>query len=130
MTVQGPEQFVVETPVSVCPFYMENRSGLVGSGGPGAGSAAGGAGAAAAGGGAGGGMRQPQPALGVAVGPFVFIYRNMRPYGKFTVPPVEVSKAEVRQERQAGRQKKGWSMREREREREGDVTKRNTKKDE
>ena len=25
MSVQGPEQTLLETPVSVCPFYMENK---------------------------------------------------------------------------------------------------------
>ena len=28
------------------------------------------------------------PSVAVAAGPFVFIYRNLRPYMKFTLPPV------------------------------------------
>ena len=76
MSVQGPEQTLLETPVSVCPFYMENK----GFGG---------------GAGMGGMAMRQQPALGVAAGPFVFIYRNMRPYGKFTVPQVEVASEEL-----------------------------------
>ena len=34
------------------------------------------------------------PALAVAVGPRVFIYRNLRPYFKFTLPPETVSEVE------------------------------------
>lgn len=34
------------------------------------------------------------PALAVAVGPNVFIYRNLRPYFKFTLPPETVSDVE------------------------------------
>ena len=34
------------------------------------------------------------PALAVAVGPNVFIYRNLRPYFKFTLPPETVSEVE------------------------------------
>lgn len=35
------------------------------------------------------------PALGVAAGPFVFIYRNLRPYYKFTLPLVVLDAREV-----------------------------------
>mmetsp|Transcript_36995 Transcript_36995/g.44743 ORF Transcript_36995/g.44743 Transcript_36995/m.44743 type:complete len:613 (+) Transcript_36995:397-2235(+) len=38
---------------------------------------------------------QPRlPALAVAAGPFVFIYRNLRPYYKFTLPPVDIDPKE------------------------------------
>jgi len=35
------------------------------------------------------------PALAVAAGPFVFIYRNLRPYYKFTIPPVDINPQEA-----------------------------------
>mmetsp|Transcript_17466 Transcript_17466/g.38031 ORF Transcript_17466/g.38031 Transcript_17466/m.38031 type:complete len:600 (-) Transcript_17466:231-2030(-) len=35
------------------------------------------------------------PALAVAAGPFVFIYRNLRPYYKFTLPPVDIDPQEA-----------------------------------
>ena len=34
------------------------------------------------------------PAVAVASGPYVFIYRNLRPYFKFTLPPLEIDKQE------------------------------------
>jgi Bardet-Biedl syndrome 1 protein len=34
------------------------------------------------------------PAVAVASGPYVFIYRNLRPYFKFTLPPLEINKQE------------------------------------
>lgn len=34
------------------------------------------------------------PSLAVASGPYVFIYRNLRPYFKFTLPEVEIDAAE------------------------------------
>ena len=34
------------------------------------------------------------PSLAVASGPHVFIYRNLRPYFKFTLPPEDVSEDE------------------------------------
>lgn len=34
------------------------------------------------------------PALAVAAGPFVFVYRNLRPYFKYTVPQVEIDPVE------------------------------------
>ena len=40
-------------------------------------------------------MSPRTPAIGVASGPFVFIYRNLRPYFKFTVPPVEIDPTEA-----------------------------------
>eukprot|EP00455_Lapot_gusevi_P029644 TRINITY_DN3175_c0_g1_i7.p1 TRINITY_DN3175_c0_g1~~TRINITY_DN3175_c0_g1_i7.p1 ORF type:complete len:595 (+),score=101.41 TRINITY_DN3175_c0_g1_i7:67-1851(+) len=35
------------------------------------------------------------PAVAVASGPFVFIYRNLRPYYKFTLPPLEIQSLEL-----------------------------------
>ena len=35
-----------------------------------------------------------KPAVAVASGPYVFIYRNLRPYFKFTLPPVDIDKQE------------------------------------
>jgi len=35
------------------------------------------------------------PAIAVASGPYVFIYRNMKPYFKFTVPPLEIDQLEL-----------------------------------
>jgi Bardet-Biedl syndrome 1 protein len=35
------------------------------------------------------------PAVAVASGPYVFIYRNLRPYFKFTLPPVEIDRQEL-----------------------------------
>ncbi|KAK3242964.1 Bardet-Biedl syndrome 1 protein [Cymbomonas tetramitiformis] len=35
------------------------------------------------------------PAFAVAAGPFVFIYRNLRPYYKFTLPTVEIEQKET-----------------------------------
>jgi len=35
------------------------------------------------------------PAIAVASGPFVFIYRNLKPYFKFTVPPLEIDQMEM-----------------------------------
>eukprot|EP00640_Fibrocapsa_japonica_P000784 CAMPEP_0113937780 /NCGR_PEP_ID=MMETSP1339-20121228/4326_1 /TAXON_ID=94617 /ORGANISM="Fibrocapsa japonica" /LENGTH=585 /DNA_ID=CAMNT_0000940679 /DNA_START=147 /DNA_END=1904 /DNA_ORIENTATION=- /assembly_acc=CAM_ASM_000762 len=34
------------------------------------------------------------PAVAVATGPYVFIYRNLRPYFKFTVPPLDIDPVE------------------------------------
>jgi Bardet-Biedl syndrome 1 protein len=31
------------------------------------------------------------PAIAVGSGPFIYIYRNLRPYYKFSLPPVELS---------------------------------------
>lgn len=36
-----------------------------------------------------------KPAVAVASGPYVFIYRNLRPYFKFTLPPVELTQQET-----------------------------------
>ncbi len=36
------------------------------------------------------------PAVAVASGPYVFIYRNLRPYFKFTLPPLEINAEESR----------------------------------
>ena len=30
------------------------------------------------------------PAIAVASGPYIYIYKNLRPYFKFTLPPLEV----------------------------------------
>lgn len=35
------------------------------------------------------------PAIAVASGPFIYIYKNLRPYFKFTLPPLEVNPVEV-----------------------------------
>ena len=35
------------------------------------------------------------PAVAVASGPYVFIYRNLRPYFKFTLPPLEIDGRET-----------------------------------
>lgn len=35
------------------------------------------------------------PAVAVAAGPYVYVYRNLRPYFKFTVPNVDLSSVEV-----------------------------------
>lgn len=34
------------------------------------------------------------PAIAVASGPFIYIYKNLRPYFKFTLPPLEVNSVE------------------------------------
>ena len=40
-------------------------------------------------------QNKPQtPCVAVAAGPYVFIYRNLRPYYKFTLPPVDVEPVE------------------------------------
>jgi len=36
-----------------------------------------------------------KPSIAIAAGPFVFMYRHLRPYFKFTVPPLEVNAAEL-----------------------------------
>ncbi|CAN0407445.1 BBSome complex member BBS1 isoform X1 [Lampetra fluviatilis] len=35
------------------------------------------------------------PAIAVASGPFVYVYKNLRPYFKFTLPPLEVNQLEM-----------------------------------
>lgn len=41
-------------------------------------------------------MNTPRtPAVAVAAGPYVYVYRNLRPYFKFTVPNVELSPTEM-----------------------------------
>jgi Bardet-Biedl syndrome 1 protein len=35
------------------------------------------------------------PAVAVASGPFIYIYKNSRPYFKFTTPPLEVNTVET-----------------------------------
>jgi Bardet-Biedl syndrome 1 protein len=35
------------------------------------------------------------PAIGIASGPFIYIYRNLRPYYKFTLPPVDIASTEA-----------------------------------
>lgn len=40
-------------------------------------------------------LNKPQtPAVAVASGPYIFIYRNLRPYYKFTLPQVDVDPLE------------------------------------
>lgn len=39
--------------------------------------------------------RPRTPAVAVASGPYVFIYRNLRPYFKFTLPPVPIDRSEA-----------------------------------
>ena len=34
------------------------------------------------------------PAVAVASGPFIYVYKNLRPYFKFTLPPLEVNAVE------------------------------------
>lgn len=34
------------------------------------------------------------PAIAVASGPFIYVYKNLRPYFKFTLPPLEVNALE------------------------------------
>lgn len=36
-----------------------------------------------------------KPSIAIAAGPYVFIYRHLRPYFKFTVPPVDVNVTEL-----------------------------------
>jgi Bardet-Biedl syndrome 1 protein len=38
--------------------------------------------------------RPHTPSVGVAAGPFVFIYRNLRPYYKFCLPQLQVADGE------------------------------------
>ena len=33
-------------------------------------------------------------AIAVASGPYVYVYKNLRPYFKFTLPPLDVDQAE------------------------------------
>ncbi len=41
-------------------------------------------------------LGKPQtPSVAVAAGPYVFIYRNLRPYYKFTLPPVDIEAVEA-----------------------------------
>ena len=35
------------------------------------------------------------PAIAVASGPFIYVYKNLRPYFKFTLPPLEVNPVEL-----------------------------------
>eukprot|EP00992_Anisonema_acinus_P004112 TRINITY_DN14749_c0_g1_i1.p1 TRINITY_DN14749_c0_g1~~TRINITY_DN14749_c0_g1_i1.p1 ORF type:complete len:129 (+),score=21.54 TRINITY_DN14749_c0_g1_i1:648-1034(+) len=35
-----------------------------------------------------------RPAVAVAAGPYIFIYKNLRPYYKFTLPPMEINQIE------------------------------------
>ncbi|MGH0145535.1 UNVERIFIED_CONTAM: hypothetical protein FKN15_043193 [Acipenser sinensis] len=35
------------------------------------------------------------PAVAVASGPFIYVYKNLRPYFKFTLPPLEVNSLEL-----------------------------------
>ena len=58
-TRQRSEHPLVDCPVAVCGFYMDEKKPRV-------------------------------PAVGVASGPHVFVYRNLRPFFKFTAPPVEL----------------------------------------
>ena len=39
-------------------------------------------------------MGNATPLLGVASGAFVYLYRDLRPYGKFAVPPVDIARVE------------------------------------
>ena len=40
-------------------------------------------------------VQQPRtPSIAVAAGPSVYIYRNLRPYFKFTLPAMEISPQE------------------------------------
>ncbi|XP_060108289.1 Bardet-Biedl syndrome 1 protein [Heteronotia binoei] len=40
-------------------------------------------------------LREPyMPAVAVASGPFVYVYKNLRPYFKFTLPPLEINPLE------------------------------------
>lgn len=39
-------------------------------------------------------MDATQPSLAVATGPYIYIYRQLRPYKKWTCPNVEISSAE------------------------------------
>ena len=58
-TRQASEHPLVDVPVAVCGFYMDEKKPRV-------------------------------PAVGVASGPHVFVYKNLRPFFKFTAPPVEL----------------------------------------
>ncbi len=41
-------------------------------------------------------MNTPRtPAIAVAAGPNVYVYRNLRPYFKFSVPAVDIASAEL-----------------------------------
>ena len=35
------------------------------------------------------------PAIAVAAGPYIYVYKNMRPYYKFTVPSLPVNTLEI-----------------------------------
>lgn len=63
-TRQRSEHPLVDVPVAVCGFYMDEKKPRV-------------------------------PAVGVASGPHVFVYRNLRPFFKFTAPPVELDPTEA-----------------------------------
>ena len=63
-TRQTSEHPLVDEPVAVCGFYMDEKKPRV-------------------------------PAVGVACGPHVFVYRNLRPYFKFTAPAVELDREEL-----------------------------------
>jgi Bardet-Biedl syndrome 1 protein len=58
------EHQLLEQPVSLCVFYTSLDGGGGDSGAP------------------------RTPAIGIAGGAFVFIYRHLRPYFKFTLPPI------------------------------------------
>lgn len=41
-------------------------------------------------------LNKPQtPSIAVAAGSYIFIYRNLRPYYKFTLPPIEIEQLEL-----------------------------------
>lgn len=56
---------IIDLPVSVCSFYMDYSQDV------------------------------HRPLLAVASGPFVFMYKQMRPYYKFTLPPIDLDAKEI-----------------------------------
>lgn len=50
------------------------------------------------------------PAVGVAAGPYIYVYKNMRPYFRYALPPLEVNSTEKdvwEQAKEVRRRRKG-----------------------
>eukprot|EP01006_Ploeotia_vitrea_P050077 TRINITY_DN67408_c1_g1_i1.p1 TRINITY_DN67408_c1_g1~~TRINITY_DN67408_c1_g1_i1.p1 ORF type:complete len:609 (-),score=85.28 TRINITY_DN67408_c1_g1_i1:410-2236(-) len=58
------EQLLLDSPLGIASFYMDYNEA------------------------------KRRPAVAVAAGPYIFIYKNLRPYYKFTLPPVEINQIE------------------------------------
>eukprot|EP00941_MAST-03F_sp_MAST-3F-sp1_P001548 g1548.t1 len=59
------EHKLIGEPTVICTFYIDSRNA------------------------------NEAPAVAVCSGPYVFIYRNLRPYFKFTIPPIELDEREI-----------------------------------